>query len=76
MCAAAAGAAPIRTHSGWLVGNPASLLHVMHLVPSPIAPQVMASVELTEVPVPPKDDRFPSMNKALNCWCAQLTHFT
>jgi len=28
----------------------------------------MATLDVTELPVPAKDARFPSTNQALNCW--------
>ena len=31
-------------------------------------PETMATLEVTDLPVPAKDVRFPSTNQALNCW--------
>lgn len=31
----------------------------------------MATLEVTDLPVPAKDTRFPSTNQALNCWCVK-----
>lgn len=31
----------------------------------------MSTLEVTDLPVPAKDTRFPSTNQALNCWCVQ-----
>jgi len=28
----------------------------------------MSTLEVTDLPVPAKDERFPSVNQALNCW--------
>lgn len=31
----------------------------------------MSTLEVTDLPVPAKDTRFPSTNQALNCWCVR-----
>ena len=33
----------------------------------------MSTLEVTDLPVPAKDTRFPSTNQALNCWCVSGT---
>ena len=39
-----------------------------HSFLKPLYCLTMSTLEVTDLPVPAKDERFPSVNQALNCW--------